>query len=453
MTSAPGPRSKAGAALLLACMVSPAAGAPADNAVLRWNAAALQAVRNTRDTPVRVTRALAILHTCIYRAWVTNAPALTGAAARGAVSAAAHLALSDLYPTQRALLFDPLARQLGALDARIEPRAAERWRASCRAVLDERHHDGANQLGDLNGGAPYSDYTGYVPVNTPEQVNDPNRWQPLRSAAGEEQLFAAPHWSRVAPFALRSADQFRPPAPPLAGTPDYLRQARDLVALSAGLDDERKAIAVYWADGPATETPAGHWNLLAAWVSRRDRHRLEDDVRLFFILNNALLDASIAVWDAKRFFDYVRPITAIRYLFAGQTINAWAGPGLGTQPIAGERFTPYVPTPPFAEYTSGHSAFSAAAARVLELFTGSPRFGASAIVAAGSSPAEPGLAPAADVLLTWPTFAEAAAQAGLSRRYGGIHFEGADLRSRSMGRAIADQVWRKASRLPALTVR
>jgi hypothetical protein len=167
-------------------------------------------------------------------------------------------------------------------------------------------------------------------------------------------------------------------------------------------------------------------------------------VKLFFILGNAMLDASIAVWDAKRFYDYIRPVSAIRFLFKGQSIQAWGGPGLGTKTIPGETFVSYIPTPPFAEYTSGHSAFSAAAARVLHHFTANPSFGATHIVLAGSSFVEPGIAPAHDVTLSWRTFDDAADQAGLSRRYGGIHFEDGDLRSRRMGRAVADLVWLKA---------
>jgi hypothetical protein len=314
-------------------------------------------------------------------------------------------------------------------------------------VLEFRHHDGSNQLGDLNGGAPYSDYTGYAPVNTPDFLSDPNHWQPLRAATGAVQVYAAPHWGLVTPFALRSPDQLRPDPPAAAGTPAYLHQAKQLIRFSAALDDRRKAIALYWADGPNTETPPGHWNLFAQFVSRRDRHSLDEDVKMFFALGNALLDASIAVWEAKRFYDYVRPISAIRFLFAGQTITAWGGPGLGTRDIPGEQFLPYIATPPFAEYTSGHSAFSAAAARILQRFTGSAFFGASATIAAGSSVAEPGVAPSRDVTLRWLTFDDAADQAGVSRRYGGIHFEDADLQSRRMGRAIGDQVWRKAQRL------
>ena len=108
-------------------------------------------------------------------------------------------------------------------------------------------------------------------------------------------------------------------------------------------------------------------------------------------------------------------------------MRAWGGPFRGTETILGEEFQSYIPTPPFAEYVSGHSTFSAASAEILRRFTSSDRFGASVTIAAGSSGIEPGLVPAADVVLAWRTFSDAADQAGLSRRYGGIHFESGDL--------------------------
>jgi hypothetical protein len=259
----------------------------------------------------------------------------------------------------------------------------------------------------------------------------------------------APHGARVTPFALRSADEFRPAPRAAAGSFEYLQQAEDLVRLSASLDERTKAVAVYWADGPGTDTPAGRWHRIAQWVSRRDRHDVDGDVRMFFVLGNAMRDASIAVWDAKVFYDSVRPNSAVRYLFAGQTIRAWGGPGLGTRTIRGETFQPYLPPPAFAEHTSGHSAFTAAAARLLERFTGGLAFGGTAIVPAGSSFVEPGIAPARDVVLSWPTFADAADEAGDSRRYGGIHFEVGDRLSRQLGRAVADKVWLEAARMLA----
>ena len=231
----------------------------------------------------------------------------------------------------------------------------------------------------------------------------------------------------------------------------YVRQAEELLHISATLTDRQKIIAEYWADGPTSELPPGHWNLFAQFVSQRDRHSLDESVRLFFLLNNALFDASIAVWECKRFYDYVRPITALRYLFYGQTVEAWGGPFLGTRAIDGNDWLPYQPgtflTPPFAEYPSGHSGFSAAAAEILKRFTGSDAFGGWVVLGRGSSRVEPGLTPRRRVLLVWPTFSAAADQAGRSRRYGGIHFRSGDIVGRTMGRRVAALVWDKAHAL------
>jgi hypothetical protein len=176
-------------------------------------------------------------------------------------------------------------------------------------------------------------------------------------------------------------------------------------------------------------------------------------VVLFFALGGALHDAAVAAWDAKRAFDSVRPVSAIRWLFAGDSVCAWGGPGGGTTLIKGEEWQPYLPTPPFAEYVSGHSTFSAAAAEVLARYTGSDAFGASVTVPAGSSPIEPGTTPAADVTLSWPTFSDAADQAGRSRRYGGIHFRDGDLAGRVLGRMVGRRAWLAASALAGTRIR
>jgi len=319
-------------------------------------------------------------------------------------------------------------------------------------VIAFRHHDGANQLGDLHPGA-YSDYTGYVPVNDPDHINDPNRWQPLRFSDGHggtvTPSFIAPHWGRVVPFALASGSQFRPPElPNLYPFGGYRVQVEQILHYGARLTDTQKAIAEYWADGPNSELPPGHWMLFGQFVSWRDGHTLDQDVRLFFALANAVFDAGIVAWDCKRAYDYVRPVTAVHFLFAGKKVRAWAGPYRGTRVIDGADWEPYQPvtfvTPPFPEFTSGHSAFSAAGAEVLKAFTGSDAFGASATVRAGSSKVEPGAVPAADVTLSWATFSDAADQAGISRRYGGIHFVQGDLQGRRGGRLVGAQVWAKA---------
>jgi hypothetical protein len=122
----------------------------------------------------------------------------------------------------------------------------------------------------------------------------------------------------VTPFALRSAAQFRPDGPTAhvdeRGRPNraYVRQARQVLRDSRQLDDRTKSIAAYWWDGPSTELPPGHWCLLAQYVSRRDHHSVDQDAQAVLALTGALLDASIAARDAKRAYDSVRPITAIR---------------------------------------------------------------------------------------------------------------------------------------------
>jgi hypothetical protein len=441
------------------------------NEVLRWNRTALEAVSRGMLGPPMVARALAIVHTAMFDAWAAYDDVATGTRLAGAlrrpaaehtdankveaVSYAAYRALVDLYPAQRAH-FDARMAELGLdpANATTDPATpAGIGNLAAAALLAYRHADGSNQDGALGPtGIPYSDYTGYAPVNSADEVTDPNRWQPLRYANREgtavvSQTAVGAHWHRVVPFALASADRFRPPPPASFPHGRYRRQAEELIRLSANLGDREKVIAEYWADGPMTVLPPGHFNLFAQFVSLRDGHGFDEDVVLFFVLTNAVFDAGIAAWDAKYHYDYVRPITAIRYVKRGRRIRAWAGPGLGTRTIDGEAWRPYqpdwFPTPPFAEYVSGHSTFSAAGAEILKRFTGSDRFGASVTIAQGDLGVEPGV-PASPVTLEWPTFSAAADEAGLSRRYGGIHFEDADLAGRHMGRAVAAVVWEKA---------
>ena len=448
-----------------------AVGRPTDTIVVQWNDNALQAIRETHPGPPIVARALAVVHTAIYEAWAMyddvavgtrlggslRRPAIerTDANRTTAMSYAAYAALVDLFPSERPL-FDAQMVALG-LDVRAMSTdvtsALGVGQACASAVTSYRHRDGANQMGDL-APVPYGDYTGYAPVNTPDVVNDMYRWQPLRVSDGHGgtvvQRFIAPHWFKVVPFALSSSDQFRPGinATPAKNWGHYKKLADELLAYSAALTDEQKVIAEYWADGPASELPPGHWALFGEFVSRRDHHGIGDDAKMFFAMTNAVLDASIASWDAKRAFDYVRPITVVHVVHAGETVSAWAGPYLGTAVITAESWRPYqavtVVTPPFPEFFSGHSVFSAAAAEILKSFTGSDAFGGSVTNPKGVSRVEPGTTPAADVTLSWSTFSVAADQAGMSRRYGGIHFSEGDLAGRAIGRQVGAQAWAKA---------
>ena len=435
--------------------------------VTEWNGQALQAIRTTHPGPPIVARALAIVHTCTYDAWAAydakaegtqlgktlRRPAAerTNANKTEAISYAAYRALVDLFPSEK-IHFDAFLTAKGFSPANASTNTstpAGIGNVACKAVLDFRHTDGSNQLGDLNPGA-YSDYTNYQPLNTPTQISNPNHWQPLL-VNGNAQKFIAPYWGKVKPFALKSINQYKVKPPAQYGSEEYIAQSEEVLSYSASLTDTGKTIAEYWADGPNSELPPGHWGIFSTFVSTRDGHTIDEDAKMYFAVNAALLDASVWTWGVKRVYDYIRPVSSIHFLYANTNIRAWGGPNLGTQIISGANWKPYqaasIVTPPFAEYVSGHSTFSAAAATVLKLFTGSDVFGFSVTFPAGSSRVEPGTVPAAPLQLSWATFTDASDEAGISRRYGGIHFIDGDLEGRRVGKLIGAAALKKAGKL------
>ena len=441
-----------------------------DNVVLRWDEELLQAIRaNPAGTgPTITARALGVAHTSMFDAWAAYDARALGTRYGGtlrrpspertlenknkAISFAAYVTLVDLFPS-RQNDFALQMKELGySVDGSDTSTPAKIGTLVAKAVTDFRHKDGSNQLGG------YADTTGYQPVNDWNRVVDRWRWQPLRVPLGDlngtVQRALTPQWAEVVPFGMSSQygrDVPGPPKLPNGGwsTVDIETAAKD----TANLDDPGKIKAEYWADGPHSEFPPGHWAIFAQAISRKRGHSLDDDVKLFFTLGNALMDASIAAWAWKFKYDYVRPITGIRELYRGRQVVSWLGPYKGYGLVDGGSWIPYqelrVVTPPFPEYVSGHSTFSAAGAQVITTFIGSNNFGASVTVPAGTSRIEPRTAehpgtPAKDVTLYWPTFSAAANEAGMSRRYGGIHFESGDLHGRSLGAAVGGDAWAKA---------
>ena len=156
-------------------------------------------------------------------------------------------------------------------------------------------------------------------------------------------------------------------------------------------------IALFWADGVGTETPPGHWNSIGQSIATAQGNTLEENARLFALLNIAMADAAICAWDAKYTFHFWRPVTAINF----------AEPGLN--------WMSFIVTPPFPEYVSGHSTFSGAAATVLPLF-----YSTEDMPFTTGSDFLPG------VYRSFPTCLDAAEEAAVSRLYGGIHFRSAN---------------------------
>lgn len=430
---------------------------------------------------------------------------ITEANKEEAMSFAAYSVLTELFPTQVAI-FDDLMVELGFDPNNVTTdtaTAAGIGNVSAQALLEFRREDGSNQEGDDPNGklnVPYSAIDSYEPVNSSSNFRDLERWTPeivpIDAEPGEEvttQQFLTPQWGDVTPFALESGEQFRPEAPEpfllvdgevdleaktitldqsrevlnlspdLIGdviNPEFIEQAAEIVEASANLTDEQKLIAEFWEDGIGTSYPPGTWMTFGEFISARDDHTLDEDAQLFFALGNAVFDAGIASWEAKTYYDYPRPVRVVRELgelgligefnqdLNGYAIEAWQ-PNQGTQTILATDFIPYQapssdPSPPFAEYTSGHSAFSAAGAEILQLFTGSDEFGADVTFEPGESRFEPGVTPQETVTLGWDSFTEAVAESGTSRIYGGIHFNDGDLNGRQLGKDVGQTVWQQA---------
>jgi hypothetical protein len=456
------------AASLLGCGGGGGAAA-VRNDVRVWTDLTHAGVSTSKLYPPAVARAHAIVATAMFDAWAAYDAVAVGTRLGGtlrrpllertlenkrkAIGFAAYRTLLDLFPT---LLADLNAR-MSMLGYDFTDVSTDTSTPSgignlvAGALLTYRHTDGSNQLGDLHPGA-YSDYSGYVPKNDADNILEPDHWQPLRVSDGAGgtvvQKYASASWGNVKPFALTMGSQFRP-SKVLSkyGSPEYRAKCQQVIDASANLTDAQKLQAETWADGPGTYQPPGHWMAFADWLSARDHNDLDHDVKLFFLVANAVFDAGIACWDAKRVYDSVRPLTAIHYAFKGQLIRAWGGPFAGTVSMPGENFgtfqTPTFVTPPFPGYPSGHSTFSAAAAEALKRFYGSDHFGYALNFSGGSSTLEPGAVPAQNLRIPFATFTDAANSAANSRLWGGIHFAEDNADGLAIGRLVGAAVHNK----------
>ncbi len=461
-------------------------------AAYRWLDAVLEAcardIERVGAMPTILSRQMAIPMTAMYDAWACYDERAVGtrlggalrrppsersrAAAEEAIAYAVYRTACDQLPHHVEYLTEQL-RAMGhdpAVATTDPSTPAGVGNLVARVLLDYRRHDGANQHGDEAGsdGSPYSDYTMYSPVNPPDRIYHPDRWQPIPFDDGKGGKFVpgflTPHWYRVTPFALESADQFRPGPQPLVGSEQLLAEVDECIAMNASLDPEQKAIVEFMRDGPRSTGQSGHWLKFAQAVAVRDDHDLDQDVKLFFTIANVAFDAFIAAWDSKRYYDSSRPWTLVRHYYAGQQLEGWAGPGKGVETIPAENWHPYSPstfvTPPFPGYVSGHSCVSGACSKALELFTGSDRCGlheprrAGDLTEAGFSclemqqlhgrPLAETLGErhaSCDVILALPTFTEVADMAGISRVLGGYHIQADNVEGLKLGRTVASETW------------
>lgn len=222
-----------------------------------------------------------------------------------------------------------------------------------------------------------------------------------------------PYWGYNRPFALKAWDECPAPLPPkydtTAGTALY-DEAKTVYDIHAHLTPEQQKIALYWADnGGETGTPAGHWLAIAGQMVSERRLKADEAAWMMAATGVSLADAFIAAWGYKFKLNLIRPRTFIR-----QAIDP--------------NWEPFIPTPPFPEYLSGHSTLSAAAAGTLTGILGAVPFEDSTSVSLGHQ------------VRKFASFQAAAEEAGMSRIYGGIHYPSGNLEGRKLGACVAGKV-------------
>jgi len=279
--------------------------------------------------------------------------------------------------------------------------------------------------------------------------------------------------------------------------------------------DYARVLAEFWADGPDSETPPGHWFVIMNKVmdhpdfirqfegEGQTLSELEYDLKAYFLMGGTMHDAAISAWSAKGYYDYIRPVSAIRAMAAnGQASDSnlpnysedgivlkegyielveegdplvgdnnehldkiklytWKGPDFIGNPmtemagvgwILAENWWPYqrptFVTPPFAGYVSGHSTYSRAAAEVLTLLTGDEYFpgGVGEFIAPQNEFLVFEEGPSVDITLQWATYRDASDQTSLSRIWGGIHPPADDIPGRKMGIEIGERAFAFAKR-------
>lgn len=399
--------------------------------LIKWYELQLTLMRETPNfTPPVAARALAYTGVALWESLVpgmTNGQSLAGQlnglsklpvptgdyhAAAAANHAVARM-IRDLYPNAFAAhlhevdrleqeITDAFARDV---DSQIMAQSKAFGTAIAEAVLAWSYEDG--------GGEAYvGGFFGFTPSDAP------GAWVPTPRRNGPPFPPLQPYWGENRPIVLERGDVCMAPPPPVYSEEvdsAFYAEAREVYDTVLAITPEQLEIAKHWADDPGqTSTPAGHWlAILNAVVQKQDLPldaAAEGYVRLGLVLN----DGFISCWNTKYHYNLLRPITYIQ-----RVIDAnWNTPEV-TDPVI---------TPPFPEYTSGHSVISGAAASVLTALLGDVAF-------TDRFHAQRGYPERA-----YGSFNEAAREAAISRLYGGIHYRSAIEAGLVQGRCIAERI-------------
>ena len=455
---------------ILACALAltlPAWGAdkkqnkPADW-VLRWNTIAIDA--SGRDHagageqvgPGKSSKAMAIIHIAIfdvvnaveggYESYTGIDRAKPGTSVKTAIAQAAHDTLVAQFPAQEAIFDEELEKALAGEHGMPKTRGIALGKEVAQAILDMRADDGSDQENPEVG----------VEWMTSD---DPGHWrqdpvEPLPIALGA-------HWGEVVPFVLESGDQFRTPPPPAMTSAAYTRAFDEVKRFGGDGDitptertEEQTTIGIFWAyDGtPALCAPPRLYNQVAVEIAEGRKLKAVELARMLALINTAMADAGIAIWESKYYYDFWRPVTGIREAdpntgptgMGDENPNTLADPGftpLGA-PASNMQGVRSNFTPPFPAYPSGHAGFGGALFQTLRRFYGTDRIPFTFVSDEFNGVTEDDEGnPREIVERSFDTLSEAEEENGQSRIYLGIHWEFDKTEGIAQGRRVADYVF------------
>lgn len=410
--------------------------------------------------PGRASRAMAIVHIAIfdavnaiaggYQSYTGLRLVPAGTSMNAAIAQAAHDTLVALFPSQTASCDEQLADDLSQIrDGRAKARGIDLGRRAAAAILALRADDGSQHAEPRVG-------VDFITSDEPGKWRqDPISLIPLALGA---------YWGEVTPFVLKSADRFRVPPPPALSSQEYAAAFDEVKAIGGDgvitpteRTEDQMIAGIYWAyDGtPSLCAPPRLYNQIAVHIADQMGANVIELARLLALVNTAMADAGIAIWESKYYYEFWRPVTGIREADVG---TGPTGAGDGNPATGGDpTFTPLgAPasnltgpnfTPPFPAYPSGHAGFGGALFQTLRNFYGTDDIAFTfmsdefnGVTRDNDGNVRP-LLPRSFSLLS-----EAEEENGQSRIYLGIHWVFDKTEGIAQGRRVADYVFKHAFR-------
>lgn len=402
-------KKKRNVAIGVLALVACAPGIAAGDAVSDWNAIMQSTVSG--QPPFPQARSAAITQLAVFEAvnaitgdyapYLGTVSAAPGASAEAAAIAAAHRVLVTYFPGAAATLDAARASSLAVIPGGPAKTAGiATGEAAAQAVLAARSGDGSET-------AEF-----YLPSSS-----NAGEWQLTPSCPAAGGVFL--HWRKVKPFGIESADQFRLDAPPALTSPRYTRDYNEVKQVGSVNSTERPPDRADVARFYAVVTPVGVFNPAARQLSAARGTTLSENARTFALLNMAISDGAVAVFDTKYHYNFWRPETAIR--FTGDDDNSRTDPDFA--------FTPFIVTPCFPGYPSAHGALSGAAREVLERI-----FSPATESITLSNPAMPG------ITLNYTKLRQITDDISDARVYGGIHYRFDQDEGAELGRKVGEYI-------------